>query len=358
MASKVNFGVGVSNAFDLLDDETEETQSTSAQKGKETRKAAPAKGKVVETKKETPKEGARTQEGAPKSEAPKKGRKEQIVGEYSGQKQQAAAAPAEPEERDESRGFQKVESQGRNDQRRGSSRGGREGAGGRFKRQYDRRSGTGRGKEVSKGGAGKRNWGRNEENLEEAPQNATTEEQPQEPVVERELSPEEKAEKEKREKEAQEKREQEEKEANYKLLTEYLEEKKKKGPVIPLPAPRNPNEESTNQWKDFTPLKKNAPESSVPKSKEQKKDEKKEEKKEEKKDTPKEVRKKEKLPDELLGFQTAPRPAPERENRREGRGERRGQGKGNRGPRKSNQGGRGSEKAINLDEFPSLATKA
>jgi len=356
MASKVNFGVGVSNAFDLLDDETEEI---SAQKGKETRKAAPTKGKVVETKKETPKEGARTQDpkAAPKSEAPKKGRKEQIVGEYSGQKQQAAAAPAEPEERDESRGFQKVESQGRNDQRRGSARG-REGAGGRFKRQYDRRSGTGRGKEVSKGGAGKRNWGRNEENLEEPQQNATTEEQPQEPVPERELTPEEKAEKEKREKEAQEKRELEAKEASYKLLDEYLEEKKKKAPAIPLPAPRNPNEENQNQWKDFTPLKKNAPESSIPKSKEQKKDEKKEEKKEEKKDTPKEVRKKEKLPDELLGFQSAPRPAPERENRREGRGERRGQGKGTRGPRKTNQGGRGSEKAINLDEFPSLATKA
>jgi len=354
----MNFGVGVSNVFDLLEDETDEgrgnQQNVKSQGGRQTQAAkGPVKTqeppKKNETVGSTGQKGGRqdSQRGQPaKPQEKKPTRKEYLIGEGPAPGAKEAVEPVED------KGFVQVESRDRHSDRRTRPvvRG---------KRQFDRRSGTGRGKEVAKGGAGKGNWGSDRGESYTASENPEEQQEIVEPPVERELTPQEKEEKEKREKEEEERRKAEEKENNMKLLDEYLEEKKKKAPAVALPPPRAANEGSNqNQWKDFVPLKKEQPNTmklaTVKKTEPAKKEEKKEEEKDKKKE--------EKLSTDLLGFQAPPRQVEERRGG-SGRGSR--TPKGARAPRKSpsNQG-RGSgapEKPIGaFDEtnFPSLATKA
>jgi len=358
MTAKVDYGVGITNAFELLEDETDESRVVA----KTQTKGSVAKGKVEPSKRTTTQTAApiarvegrqdnrnqtRPRDNEQKNDRMGKAPKRDfVVGE------ERSPAPAQEPGME---GFSKVESRDRHGghERRGAGRregsipGGRPGA----KRQFDRRSGTGRGKEVSKGGAGKGGWG--SDKGEAIVPESTTENQPQEEegteqVVQvappKEETPDEK-----------EARLAREKEESYKLLDEYLEEKKKKAPALALPPPRTANEGSSQgQWNDFVPLQKTG-ESSIKLATIKKKGEKTADKKDEKKGEDKKE-KKEKVSEELLGFHAPPRVQTDRRER----GERRGGNKGPKtGPRKQGQP-RGSEKAIEVNDehFPSLATKA
>jgi len=363
MTAKVDYGVGITNAFELLEDETDESRQT-ANKAPVS-KGTVAKGKVEPTKRTTAAPIARVEgrqenkgQNRPRDNEHKNDRmgsaprRDYVVGE----EKSAPVAAQEPG----MEGFSKVESRDRHHERRGGA-GRKEGQipGGKFKRQFDRRSGTGRGKEISKGGAGKHNWGsdKGEANTEASTENQTQEEegaeQVQAPPPPKEETPEEKEERLAREKEE-----------GYKLLDEYLEEKKKNAPSLALPPPRTANEGTQNQWKDYVPIQKDAP-TGVKIANITKKDVKKEEKKEEKKGEEKKE-KKEKISEDLLGFHAPPRAQSDRRERGERSdrgGERRGpKGQRSSGPRKTGSGNtRSDTRSIEVNDelqFPSLATKA
>jgi len=295
----MNYGVGVSNVFDVLEDENEERETSKAKPQRVPAKGPAQTAKKVEGRAEGQKEGrASTQGSRPprrREGAEKEG--EEKENRHQGERGKRGLAPARP-----------------------------------GKRVYDRKSGTGRGKEVSKGGAGKGSWGNEQDEIGEGTERppATTEgEAPKEGEEKKEGEATTEATEEKKEPENVEK-----------TLQEYLEEQKKKTPSLSLPPPRTIAASEEKKWKDFVPMKKD--EESGPRKREKKEKEEKEEKETGKGN----------LASELLQFKN-PRP---RFERRDNKPSTRGGG-----GRKEPKGNRSESKPIKVDDekhFPVLAAKA
>lgn len=316
--SAANYGIGVSNVFDLLQDENEEIEASKQKPGVRVPQKRPQENKKVEGR---PEGGQGRGAGGIQ-----RGR-----GESRGRGRRFLPGEGAPENLGEK---QTERYHDRGDRR------GREGLPIRpGKRVYDRKSGTGRGKEISKGGAGRGNWGSTSDEITEGEQ------------VSEEGAPEAPKEGEEKVEEVKEEEPAPEPEEQVKTLAEYLEEKKNKSLGLSLPAPRTAGEgEDPNKWKDYVPMKK---EGAVAEEKKEVKTEKKE-KKESKAEA-------EVDPSSLLNFKI-PRSRPEGRGRRGGDRENRPRNQGYRG---GGGRGRGSEarggSSIKVDDpsqFPSLAGKA
>jgi len=276
------YHVGVSNIFELLDDENDEEgrkkvvtnvpstkqvettqskQKTTIQTGKE----QPRKNEQVtsESSKATPK-GERTEKRPRSSEALEGERKNQ------NRRPREQRPPERKEKSGSSTTNERTEGPKRdnnNKERDNKTPQGQRGT----KRVYDRKSGTGRGKEIKKGGGGRRNWGKSEEVWEEKPVEQEVEENKGDGAnktdavpVQVEVSQESEEEKKRIEEEEKKKKEEEEKEAKLMTYEDYLKkkenEKGEKTSIIPgLPTLRKPGEgvdqKELQQWAKFTAIK-------------------------------------------------------------------------------------------------------
>lgn len=358
------YHVGVSNIFELLDDENDE-------EGKKKVVKPPVKQEAPQTKTKAPVPTGKDQPRKNEPAAPAKGNQQAPRAEKGERSERRFERPAKPEGEGERRGPPRDRRPPRgeagpaapSDRPQGErKRDNKEREHGKFqagkptKRIYDRKSGTGRGKEVKKGGSGRGGWGKEAEGSnwdegttaeqevkEDVKTEGETPAEPQQPVETEE-------EKKRREEEERKQKEEEEKEARQMTLEEYnkkkLEEKAEKGTVIPeLPAPRKPGEgvdkKELQKWATFTPLKRDEEE-----EEEEKRDDA-EAKKEKKK-----ASKKQPVPADVLRFQAK---KPERERREKGSPRYKDSPKGG-----VKRGGRGAAAPDvgDTSSFPALSTKA
>jgi len=307
------YHVGVSNIFELLDDENDE-------EGKTRKVSAPVKQDTTQSKAKTTvqatKDQPRKNESTPPSKATgiakvdRSDKRPRAEGEGEGERRgqlrrtnnrdsnRESRPPREP--RPERTGAPVGERPPRKDNKerehgRSFQSGGPQERG---KRVYDRKSGTGRGKEVKKGGGGRANWGKEGgENWEEP---STEQQQQQEgeegktatsventPKEEEKVAPvKEESEEDRKYREEEEKKRKEEEEKEEKMMTldDYLKkkesEKAEKAAIIPeLPAPRQAGEgvdkKELQKWAQFTALKRDEEEEKSGEKKGEKKGDKK-----------------------------------------------------------------------------------
>jgi len=253
------YHVGVSNIFELLGDEGEESKRVAAAKAAQ-QNAAKGTAPVV---KETPKKDAAPAKASgkgddrkPRSEG-RPPRAEGPRGEGQGERRRENRGPrGDRPPRDDSAPRRDRPAGDRADRKEGEFRTGP-------KRVYDRRSGTGRGKEIKKGGGGKGNWGKDTDNWDEVPQeeadktaNPVTGDAPE--AAETKVEVVEEAPKELTEEEKKQK-EQEEKEAKWLSLEEYQKKKEDSVKALPqLPAPRKAGEgvdkKEAQKWASYQAL--------------------------------------------------------------------------------------------------------
>jgi len=282
------YHVGVSNIFELLDDENDEEGKKKVVSSIPVKNdAVPVKGKIVAT---TGKEHPRKTEPPPPAKVasplkeksdkrPSKPETEKPSGERPPRRNRApraeGSAPSgeKPVERMDSRP-EKGERPPR--MMTDGGRGKRENKDKEFqarpnKRSYDRKSGTGRGKEIKKGGGGGGNWGKGSEEVweevgaekqdGEEVKPAEVESTPNKEEVETvPVSKEVDEERKKKEEEDKKRKEEEEKEAKLMTLEDYRkkqEAERTKTSIIPdLPAPRQAGDgEEQQKWAEFTPFK-------------------------------------------------------------------------------------------------------
>jgi len=282
------YHVGVSNIFELLDDENDEEGKKKVVSSTPVKSdAVSVKGKTAAT---TGKEHPRKTEPPPPAKVasplkeksdkrPSKPETEKPSGERPPRRNRApraeGSAPSgeKPVERMDSRP-EKGERPPR--MMTDGGRGKRENKDKEFqarpnKRSYDRKSGTGRGKEIKKGGGGRGNWGKGSEEVweevgaekqdGEEVKSAEVESTPKKEEAESApVSKEVEEERKKKEEDEKKRKEEEEKEAKMMTLEDYRkkqEAKKTKTSIIPdLPAPRQAGDgEEQQKWAEFTPFK-------------------------------------------------------------------------------------------------------
>jgi len=282
------YHVGVSNIFELLDDENDEEgrkKVVTNVPSKQVEATQPKQKTPIQTGKEQPrkKDEQITQEsskattpfhskGERTEKRPRSG--EALEGERKNQnrrpREQRPERPERPERKEKSSSSITNEGPKRdnNKERDNKTPQGQKGA----KRVYDRKSGTGRGKEVKKGGGGRRNWGKSEEVWEEKPAEQQEVEENKGDKANKtdavaaqvEVKQESEEEKKKNEEEEKKRKEEEEKEAKLMTYEDYLKkkenEKGEKTSIIPgLPTLRKPGEgvdqKDLQQWAKFTAIK-------------------------------------------------------------------------------------------------------
>jgi len=256
--------VGVSNIFELLDDETDdepgkkaspagvkqETPQNKAKPSKETAapqpksKQPPAKNEKTNDSKENrspkpdkvekrPAKGGEAPVGSSEGEDEKKRRQvRQGSSERATDRKRSDRPPREqqpPQQGTSAASSTSVPTP------LGGSGGGGGGGGGKVKRVYERRSGTGRGREGKKGGSGRGNWGTVADDQSAQAETADHEEdssQSKEETPKTEAEPIPETEEERKEREQ---REFDEKAID---LQEFKKRMEEKAPKIPLPEPR------------------------------------------------------------------------------------------------------------------------
>lgn len=361
------YHVGVSNIFELLDDENDqEGKRVVHASGKQ--ESAQGKGKAAApvATKEAPKKS----DAAPvKASLPPRERSDKRPRADDDRRPPRDRKPREPRQEGAAGGERSADGK-RDSKERGFT------ARNPSKRTFDRKSGTGRGKEGKKSGGGRGNWGKaGEENWDEGagaePEKTSEEAKPAEgvaaPAKEPEAPLETEEQKKAREEEEKKKKEEEEKEARQITLDVFLKQQQEKGAALPeLPAPRKPGEgvdkKELQQWSKFTVLKKEEGEkgAEVAEKKEEKKKEPKQEgkkdaKKDGKKDAKPEVKKQEakQVPvDSVLRIQKPERERRERKDSPRSSGPKR-VGGGNGGAR-----GPSAPDVKDSSSFPALSVKA
>lgn len=342
----MSYGVGVSNIFELLDDENDDGTKRVV-KQQVVSKEAPVKSAAAPQQTGQKKtQQVNEQKG---SQQNKPAQQQRTGGDKSGQQRpprqqgevvgdrrvnRTEGRPPRSENRPDNRGPRqnrppRQRQEGQTEE--GTSTGGFDQRG---KRVYERRSGTGRGREGKKSGGGRGNWGA-DDNVAKSVEGVSANEGEQiatEANVDATPRPETEEEK--------KAREEEEKEA--KLLThdDYLKQLEEKRPKVAALQPRK-IEQDNAEWASYTALSKRDDDESG--------DVKKEKKAKDASGTPQGSRKV--RADEVLSF----KPAQEERGQRGGRGGRGGKGGSQRGGR----GGKGeSAPSFDATSFPSLSTKA
>jgi len=374
------YHVGVSNIFELLDDENDEEgrKKSSVSLPKQDTNQSKSKA-VIQTGKEQPRKNEQVSQGSSQvtAAAPKPEKRPRLEGgEGEAERKNQTRRPREPRPERKERSGPPVATNDkpteggdkppkRDNKERDHSKFSQAQRGN--KRIYDRKSGTGRGKEIKKGGGGRRNWGKGEEETTWVETPAVEQESEeskrgdaaskQDSAVSAPPPVKEESEEEKKIREEEEKKRKEEEEREAKLMTyeDYLKkkesEKNEKSSIIPgLPTLRKPGEgvdqNELSQWAKFTPIKR---------AEEEDKSSEGEGKKEKKKES-----KKQAVPvDSLFKVQTKkPRnPKPERTERTE-RSESSGKREFKDSPRGGKRGRGGSERAPNVKDassFPALS---
>lgn len=340
----MSYGLGVTNIYELLDDENDEQKEQKVIQQKESKKkeAKPA------AKSSTVAASAKPQTETRKSDRPtneNKGRKD-IKNDRSADKGDRKPKEASKDiAKEPPKGELQEGSADKSTQRRNRDRVDRhtDRAEGRIyqrgtKRVYDRRSGTGRGRENKKGGSGKGNWGSigdEGQNPEEFQKSADSQEVKD---VETQESTENQNQTESEKHKEKEETEEQEEGPKERTLDEYLKERK--APQVELPQARKAGEGvDQSEWANLVELRKDTAEEQSIKVKEKKH---------------KDQKKKSTLPvNEVLKIDTPKRQRPQRDTPNQRR-------RGNAGKGFPAKRG-GSKQDINLlneVNFPALSTKA
>jgi plasminogen activator inhibitor 1 RNA-binding protein len=265
----MSYRLGVSNIYELLDDENEKegsrvaAQLSKQEASKGVVKAPASSGSGQSKPKTTPQGAGPRKENTGRQENQRSGDRPDRRPRPDNRppRQQRASEEGGEVAKDDRRANQPMR---RREGPRPERRGGFERAPGgaapagptgeviRERRVYERRSGTGRGREMKKGGAGRANWGNITDTGAEEPAEPGTEEKTEkpaegapQPTEGTEVKPAEQKE---------ESKEEEEEEDKTMTLDEYMKKKKQEKAVpFQLPPPRKVEAENP-EWKKFTPL--------------------------------------------------------------------------------------------------------
>jgi len=366
----MSYHVGVSNIFELLEDENDEQlpgtksavkQETPQNKNKAVKEtSAPQQLASTKPKQQPSKnEKANDFKAKPDNRSPKtdKVEKKPTKGGESGGVSASEGEDADKKRRQVRQGSSEKATDRRRPDRppreqqsqQGSSSapvaapvsssgggGGGGGSGGRVKRVYERRSGTGRGREGKKGGSGRGNWGtaaddqsaqvETPEQEEEGTSQSKAETAKAEPVAPAPETEEERKEREEREKD--------EKAIDLQEFKKIMEEK---APKIPLPEPRKAEESS---WDGFVVLQHEQEDDAAAKQKAKKG---KEGSKEAKKQVP---------VDQIFNVQGG------EQRQQRGGGFRKGNPNSNKKYGNAKRPGKASAPSFDASSFPALSTKA